>query len=161
MKDDSEASFASKDVLIIPSRKAPPTWKISDESRYLAELNMYDEEVEKSPAISRAWVVQGRFLSHRSLHTTRAQLWFGYRQHLIACEIFPEGYTKASMDPNFAQASEESKEKILADEYKGQQEARWYKLAENYARCGPTVATDKIIAFAGVEGSFTKVFPDN
>jgi len=158
--ENSEASFASRDVSLIPPCNISPSWAESKEptkSWYLAKFDMYDEEVENSPLISRAWVVQEHFLSHRSLHMTKTQLWWGCRQH-VACETFPEGYPKASLDPTFGRATEEAKEQMSPLEYKKHQDARWYRLVEDYARCGLTVATDKLIAFAGVAQTFTKIF---
>ena len=53
---------------------------------------------------------------------------------------------------------EELRELCDPEEDKRQHDARWYRLVEDYARCGLTVSTDKLIAFAGVAQTFTKIF---
>ena len=93
------------------------TWKNPTESWYIAKFDMYDEEVENSPLISRAWVVQEHFLSQRNLHLKKTQLWYRCRQQ-VTCETLPEGYPKASLGPSFARASKDVEERLPADENK-------------------------------------------
>lgn len=162
--ENSQASFASRDLSLICPLKVTPSWidaKERSESWYISLFDMYAEEVENSPLISRAWVVQEHYLSHRSLHMTKSQLWWGCRQHL-ACESFPGGFPKASLRPLTSEAMADAKEQETTNkEDQRQTDARWYKLVEDYARCGLTVSTDKLIAFAGIAQTFTRVFRED
>ena len=158
--ENSETSFSSRDVSLIPPLMVTPSWTDESENAEtwcISLFDMYTEEVENSPLISRAWVVQEHFLSHRSLHMTKSQLWWACRKNL-ACETYPSGFPKESLRQSPGRLEEDPSDSGDPEEDKREHDARWYRLVEDYARCGLTVSTDKLIAFAGVAQTFIKIF---
>jgi hypothetical protein len=155
--ENSEASFKSRDLTLIAPLEISPGWA-NGEIHYITKFDMHNEEISYSPLQSRAWVVQEYYLSHRSLSLTKSQMWWQCRQR-IACETFPSGYPQGSIDPTRLKHMREGKEGQNFGGEERQHDYEWYRLVEDYCRCGLTVSTDKLIAFAGVAQAFRRFYP--
>jgi hypothetical protein len=157
--ENSEASFKSRDPTMIAPLKIVPEWA-DGEIHYITKFDMNDEEILYSPLQSRAWVVQEYYLSHRSLNLTHSQMWWQCRQK-IACETFPSGYPEGSIEPTRLKFMREGQEQQDSSGQERQHDYEWYRVVQDYCRCGLTFNTDKLIAFAGVAQAFRRYYPQD
>ncbi|KAH7077845.1 heterokaryon incompatibility protein-domain-containing protein [Paraphoma chrysanthemicola] len=157
--ENSEASFRLRDPSLISPLQIVPEWA-EGETHYISRFDMYDDEISHSPLQSRAWVMQEYFLSHRSISLTHSQLWWQCKQQ-IACETFPGGYPSGSIDPTRLSIMRAGTERTAATGNRLQFDYEWYRLVEDYSRCGLTVTTDKLIAFAGLAQAFRRFYPND
>ncbi|KAK2009231.1 HET-domain-containing protein [Colletotrichum eremochloae] len=140
----------------------PQPWDVSRPTHVIMEIekqkkpywlidgNIWEDEVEDTPLMQRAWVFQERFLAPRVLHFGKRQLAWECNE-LTALEMFPKGL------PSFLLP--QSKSNILStltgDESRGDNASRnfreaWRFLVGQYSRCELTYGKDKLIAFSGV-----------
>jgi hypothetical protein len=157
--ENSEASFKSRDPTMIAPLKIVPEWADGD-THYITKFDMHDEEILYSPLQSRAWVVQEYYLSHRSINLTHSQMWWQCRQK-IACETFPSGYPEGSIEPTRLTFMREGQERQDFSGQERQHDYEWYRVVQDYCRCGLTFNTDKLIAFAGVAQAFNRYYPQD
>ncbi|KAI3553894.1 heterokaryon incompatibility protein [Colletotrichum abscissum] len=119
-------------------------------SYWLIDGEIWNDEVEETPLIQRAWVFQERFLAPRVLHFGKRQLAWECNE-LTALEMFPAGL------PSFVvpQSKSEILSALIGDQSPGEPANRhfreaWSFLVGQYSRCELTNETDKLIAFSGV-----------
>jgi hypothetical protein len=95
--------------------------------------------IEDVPLMSRAWVVQERFLAPRTLHFTKQQVFWVCRC-LTACEVWPEGIPRPK---SFVDCS--------LDLPKGPNwlsRFGWPTIVEQYSSCQLTMGRDKLVAIS-------------
>lgn len=106
------------------------------------------EGIMDAPLIKRAWVLQERALSVRTVHFGRQQL-FWECMAVKATEIYP----------SFVDEPVDSIPKLIlrlgADEEKGERQisqemSSWVDVVKTYSRCSLTYSSDKLVAVAGM-----------
>ena len=110
-----------------------------------------EPRIEDTPLMSRAWVVQERFLAPRTLHFTKQQVFWVCRC-LTACEVWPGGiprperYVYCSLDlpkgPNWLS------------------QVGWPTIVEQYSSCQLTMGRDKLVAISAIAQHIQKDTPD-
>jgi hypothetical protein len=112
---------------------------------------LFRQPVDEVPLMSRAWVVQERFLSPRTLHLTKQQIFWVCRS-LNACEIWPEGnprsqrYIACSLD--------------LPEGSDWLSRSGWPTIVEQYSSCELTMGRDKLVAISAIAELIQKATPD-
>lgn len=112
-------------------------------------LEPYSYEV---PLMSRAWVVQERFLSPRTLHFTKHQIFWVCRS-LTACEVWPQGiprvqrYLKCSLD--------------LPEGSNWLSRSGWPTIVEQYSSCKLTMGREKLVAISAIAQLIQSSTPDD
>ncbi|KAJ8702059.1 hypothetical protein PTI98_000808 [Pleurotus ostreatus] len=111
----------------------------------------FDEAVFGAPLNRRAWVVQERVLSPRTLHFTRSQVYWQ-----CACKTLAEDMNhQANPDDKL---STTQTPRALFEGVKGKTPQAWWALLENYTACGLTYHSDKLIAIHGIVSWMTSKF---
>lgn len=93
------------------------------------------------PLFQRAWVFQERFLTPRTLHFGKTQI-FWECQSQVRFETLPDGIPKGI---NLAWSQSES---WVTEKSNGFQRS-WNSVLEHYSKCQLTVASDKMVAISG------------
>jgi hypothetical protein len=150
--ESTEASFGRRETTLI----SPLSVQVQGEDAKICRYHCFndatfDRDVGHSPLIRRAWVVQERWLSPRTLFLTASQLWWECRG-LRACEAFPDGYPNVRPDWGCA-AGDYTDLAVVYD--------AWDHLSTSYSRCGLTVPSDKMVACSGIARSYQKLLPSD
>lgn len=147
--DSSESSFTDRDASLMGPFRVETVWTGQPSSTmYLMSEANFEEDVESSPLRSRAWVFQEVWLAPKVLYLTKSQLWWECPE-LMACESYPRGVPAALRQPSSA---------VIAGRHTDRLD-HWNELVEKYSRCRLTFATDRIVAFAGIEARFQTKSP--
>ncbi|KAM0187296.1 hypothetical protein ACHAPQ_006636 [Fusarium lateritium] len=113
---------------------------------------MLEPRNEQIPLMTRAWVVQERFLSPRTLHFTKDQA-FWVCQSVTACEVWPEGIPRVQ---HYLECS--------LDLPKGSgwlSRGGWPTIVEQYSSCSLTFGRDKLVAISAIAQLIQKKTPDD
>jgi hypothetical protein len=121
---------------------------------YFTDADVWSNGVSRSPLGKRAWCLQERFLSPRTIHFGEKELLFEC-QELFACSRFPEG-----IPPNLIPV-QENKELVSlrnAARQAGQIHSSamehahqmWQHLVTTYSTCELTYGKDKLVAISGM-----------
>jgi Heterokaryon incompatibility protein (HET) len=113
-------------------------------SCFLVHDRIWEQNVEESPLVRRAWVVQERFMAPRTLHFTSRQL-FCECNELSACESFPKG-VKTPWRSGF--------------KLKESPAETWQSLLRIYTKALLTKEEDKLIAISGIAKGFYSLTGD-
>jgi hypothetical protein len=155
--------YSGPNLLSVPSRNG-----VSILHYQLYDPNLWNSEVETAKLNTRAWVVQERMLSSRTLFFTKTQLFWECRCKR-ACEEFPLGYPVeyfAKPPWTFELPSLDGKLKTQA--LIGQEDSRlgkddtfqlsfaWHKLVMLYSRQDITFEQDKLVAISGLATLFAQ-----
>jgi len=125
----------------------------NQQTYYVLNDNIWDEEITLAPLNQRGWVFQERFLARRVVH-------FGQRQMAWECheldtlEMFPKGlpepstlsFNGKSVIYDKLAALSRQPDQILEDQFVDQ----WQDLVTKYSQCRLTYPKDKLIAFSGI-----------
>ena len=137
--------YFDRDVDLAKAVTVPISWKGIQSSIYtICHRELSEKNISDAPLNQRAWAVQERLLSWRSLHFGREQIAWEC-QTLHACETFPEiqpskcGNSR-DVDLHFRLRYD------VVDFVK----MTWPLIAEAYAKCHLTKETDKCMAISGI-----------
>ena len=127
--------------------------KVWNEEEKIHSFHLVDEKqwvrgVDTSPLNKRAWVLQERILSARTLHFGRDQMFWECSQNQ-ASEVFPRGL------PYFVELGSFNKRFFYSSSL-GSSE-RWKRVVEAYSTAKLTRDTDKLVAIAGLARSMTNL----
>lgn len=127
----------------------------------LIEENFWKTDVSLAPLNRRAWVVQERAMSPRTVHFGKRQLFWECKR-LTASETFPEGFLSdldRTQTENFPKHFDlpisrltqgpRTKVELKRDLYR-----RWELLIETYTLADLTYSSDKLIAISGLAMEF-------
>jgi hypothetical protein len=104
----------------------------------------YRDSLRDAPLATRGWVMQERFLSHRTLHFTQKEIFWECHEK-VASETFPE---------RIPFSSHLDLEEGLSLRKRPLTHAIWLDLMEEYSRCKLTFARDKLVAISGLARMF-------
>ncbi|KAH9223101.1 heterokaryon incompatibility protein-domain-containing protein [Leptodontidium sp. 2 PMI_412] len=144
---------------------------------YAIEETVWETAVSGAPLNKRAWVLQERLLSPRTVHLCSEQV-FWECSELAACEALPWGLPTKIMErrggltqipqngfksfinecstPTFSRSLQSPQNPQLLDlAYE-----RWCQIVETFSLCGITDPSDKISAITGVAKKMNNVFGD-
>ncbi|KAF4958737.1 hypothetical protein FSARC_10928 [Fusarium sarcochroum] len=107
--------------------------------------------MDEIPLMRRAWVVQERFLSPRTLHFTKQQMFWVCRS-LTACEIWNEGI------PRVQHYLDCSLDLPKGDDWLSR--SGWPSIVEQYSSCQLTMGRDKLVAISAIAQLIQTDTPD-
>ena len=126
-----------------------------DRVAYISSLD-FDRDVENTALYKRAWVTQERFLSPRTIHFSRGQVYGECGEGICAgdniflhCNKYTEKYFR--LDPVF-------RERIRSSGFITTQ-AFLEDVIEDFSQRGISVATDRAIAMSGLLARIAKTLP--
>jgi len=184
---DSKAGFAFlRDARNIAPFLVQATWKdISDIADpimqeklvpglyYCMDFDFWRDQVEEAPLNQRAWVLQERILSPRTVHFAQKQVFWQCRQQ-EACETFPDALPQWSSpatalwstwtnSTSFRKQLDELKshgQNIAPPGTRANLYASWDKLLKTYTSCGLTRQEDKFVAISSLVKEMQSVTGD-
>ncbi|KAH0537763.1 hypothetical protein FGG08_005511 [Glutinoglossum americanum] len=155
--DGADGLFVEREPLPISSFSTNIDWKGHKKSYIFARSNLWDRGLIKSVLNRRAWVVQERLLSSRTIHFGPQIFW--ECRELEACETWPAGLPAGLS----LQAENEyhNSATLLAPKSwpmqirtpSGPSEGPyriWKHIVRSYMECGLTKREDKLVALSGV-----------
>ncbi|KAJ8061013.1 hypothetical protein OCU04_010091 [Sclerotinia nivalis] len=110
------------------------------------ETNFYRRACLKSPLFQRAWTVQERFLTPRTLHFSKHRVILECRAYVYH-EIFPGSYPDHSL--SLIQV-----DNIRGDDFR----LSWCNVVDIYSRSKLTVSSDKLVALSGIAKYFARKY---
>jgi hypothetical protein len=97
----------------------------------------WDACLFETPLVRRAWVLQERLLSPRTLHFSQTQL-FWECNFVTACEVFPDKFPNALMYGDFHLVKQPVSTSL------------WPRIVRIYSRCDLSFSRDKLVAISGI-----------
>jgi hypothetical protein len=101
-----------------------------------APVDLYEHCILKTPLAMRAWALQERLLSPRTLHFSRGQLFWECNEK-VACESFPH-HLPDDLVPRLTHVK------------KGSLSESWNRIVKKYSGCQLSKSRDKLVAISGV-----------
>lgn len=167
-KDSRQGLFSKRHPLTVQLCKVDIGWdhvKEDPATEYSAKENRgdyaivcvstWEDEVNRSPLVRRAWICQERLLSRRNLHYGNGQVFWECAQH-GASELFPKGYkeiynsqTKQKIRSRKIELSD-GLDRMADVKTKAKIQDMWSEIVETYTTCDLTYGTDKVVAIAGL-----------
>ena len=125
---------------------------------YSASLDsLWGKYINRATLNRRAWVFQERLLSPRTLHFAPQLFWECRR--LQACETYPEGMpSREDLSEELDGSQSPMSLKNWYEEFKGME--FWVDVIRSYGRCSITMASDRLVAIAGLAQSLQPLLND-
>ncbi|QDS77891.1 hypothetical protein FKW77_000524 [Venturia effusa] len=108
------------------------------------EIDAWWKEIELAPLNCRAWVIQERVLSPRTVHFAYDQMWWSCQGLHVACEAMPTGEV---LNQDFNKFMADLLQKPARDV---ELKHAWIQLVQRYTSAGITYDTDRPMAIAGI-----------
>ena len=158
--------FVEREPYTLNGCKVPVLWAGNVSKDYICiREDPWQDNVAHSPLIERAWVLQEKLLSSRTLHFARDQIYWECNE-LYASETYPAG----SPWEHFSWQAEENKFKTAFGTFRKNQDLPestaaaaaevWANTVEEYCAAKLTRGTDKLIALSGVAQVISKSLRD-
>jgi len=117
---------------------------------------IYNEQVRNSPIYQRAWVLEERLLSPRSVYFGKEQIFWACGE-FEACEAFPSGanyvptrpHNEISIDKKGVQQLLNPRVTMAQGEAQGIAES-WARIVKMYSSSNLTYSLDKLVALSGI-----------
>lgn len=137
---------------------------------------LWVDEINKAPLSTRGWILQERFLTRRTIHFTRNQIYWECLEHL-RCEADPEGQlglldAVAQSQMRRQSTGLKSSLRTIIERLHPELEApspwviksiwstpqaSWRAIVTTYSSCDLTKESDRLIAISGVAKKFREV----
>jgi len=159
-RDGRDGCFSRRDVRSVRPCQVPnPFRPVSNESFIVYPMRMdkiYDEQVRNSPIYQRAWILQERLLSPRSVYFGKKQIFWACGE-FEACEAFPSGanyvptrpHNEISIDKKGVQQLLNPRVTMAQREAQGIAES-WARIVKIYSSSHLTISSDKLVALSGI-----------
>jgi hypothetical protein len=117
---------------------------------YLCTTDNWDREISEAPLSTRAWALQERALSVRTVHFGTQQVFWECMCH-DATEVYPSSAVehhydyespKSVLKPTAGTIQEEAQMSLAM--------SRWIGIVSTYSQCSLTYPTDKLVAISGI-----------
>ena len=144
-RNSGDGLYFDRDVDLVGAVTLPVCWQGLPRGIYtICDHQLWFDNITDAPLNRRAWVVQERLLSCRTLNLGRDQIAWKC-QTLQACETFPAKLPLRCTDyEEFAFKTE------LADDAQKMVREVWNRIVRTYSRGRLTEETDKCIAISGI-----------
>ena len=125
-----------------------------DPSFYISVRHIFSDDIDKSNLASRAWVIQKKILSPRTLHFTATQVYW---------ECWTRHQGEDLDDSYLGSFKQDAYPKMLApggqspDELANHTPSQWWYLLSSYTACHLTYQKDKLIAISGLMNRISQV----
>lgn len=159
-RDGSDGCFRKRGVHSVRPCLVPnPFRPVSDDSFVVYPMRMekiYNEQERGSPTYQRAWILQDRLLSPRSVYFGKDQIFWACGE-FEACEAFPYGanyvptrpHNEVSIDKKGVQQLLNPRVRMAQGEAQGIAES-WARIVKMYSSSHLTCPTDKPVALSGI-----------
>lgn len=166
--DDSAGMFFNRNVLALQPATVEVTdgFGITPGPYKILRSTVWDDLIDSSPLAQRAWVLQERCLSKRTLHFTRNELLWECQQ-MCCSEVFPKGLPvtlKSASEqerrnnavglPGSPSGESRSSAWLPAPSFNKrthhQRTANWHSLVEMYTAGRQTYTSDKLLGISGL-----------
>ena len=160
--DSDSGLFFPRHPSHVATSSVRPIWRAARQRELILTRSIESiiEELDESPLQTRGWVLQERLLSPRTVHFTKAQVFFECHT-ILASEVFPDGIPDlhgqcCSVHPGHFSVHPvvESLEQARRGESK--EIIEWNKVIERYTKCQLTYETDKLAALCGIATHFSR-----
>lgn len=130
----------------------------------------WETEYQGSPLSTRAWVLQERELSQRTIHFAKRQLLWECQELKATAQLSWEEEKQSTPELQFAPWAMTNKRSENVDRDDGLKRSpkhtlyhreRWYQLVEDYASRTLSYESDKLIALSGLAKHHQEVFPES
>ena len=118
------------------------------DSRLMGNDGLVQGPLRDEPLTSRAWTVQERYLSRRTLH-------FGSKQMFWECQDYREAEDGRNYGADSFRLDTPSDDDWGPDDY-----TRWAQLVERYTLCDLTYTADKLSAISGIAHEYAAITED-
>ena len=153
-KDSSVGCFRPRNPISIETPRVQPSWSgLSSDPFCIVDRNLWKSGIDYSPLLARAWVVQERFLSSRTLYFGEKQM-FWECCHYDACETFPVGRHGLFSTPPNNGPKKVRHSGLMHSEI-------WLTAAQCYSEALLTKASDKLIAISGIAEEMQLLLKDD
>ena len=150
-----------RDVYRITSEpcKVYPQWNHHEMDKngpyYAFDRFGWQKEVTDAPLNLRAWVLQERMLSPRTLHFGRSQIYW-------ECRMLSVGHNVPELVVETTSYEQDLRTKTRLYEVDDQHLLHfWRYIIQHYSRCGLTKRSDKLAAVQGIAHSIQKRLPED
>lgn len=144
-KSGDEAIFEDRKCILALPSEIQLDFEGGRRSYFVLDSYLWQDEVDNAPLNNRAWVFQERFSARRVLHVGINQTTWECRE-MEASEIFPAGVHMITTANGITKSRYHEQFTDRLVKFAG----GWKHVVENYAKCGITNPTDKLIAFNGI-----------
>lgn len=132
------------------------------EKFFVANVNMWNDEVTRSHLLQRGWVFQERLFAQRVLHFGHKQLAWECRE-LDAIEVFPKGFRANTYNPlsKYKQGLiwEATDGKTFPEAIR-ESYRLWRDMVQLYSTCDFTDPKDRLVALSGIASSVAQINQD-
>lgn len=135
---------------LAPPRYVQSTWRNAGGARnaywrVYCNIDLMEHSLD-GPLLSRGWVVQERFLSPRTLHFCKNQMYWECQEH-DTCETYPNGLPTTLLGLSILMSRRQPLYRC-ADTLGVR--ALWENIAEVFSKCTLTMEKDKLPALSGI-----------
>ncbi|KAK0512844.1 hypothetical protein JMJ35_004861 [Cladonia borealis] len=159
-RDGRDGCFKKRDIHSVRPCLVPnPFRPVANESFIVYPMRMdkiYNEQVRNSPIYRRAWILQERLLSPRSVYFGKEQIFWACGE-MEACEAFPSGanyvptrpHNEVSIDKRGVQQLLNPRVRMAQGEAQGIAES-WARIVKMYSSSELTFPADKLYGLSGI-----------
>jgi Heterokaryon incompatibility protein (HET) len=149
-KDSTGGLFVKRKPQSIVAPMVESSWtKLSNNQWCMVDERLWMREVDYSPLSKRAWVVQERFLSPRTLFFTTSQIFYECCESTL-CETFPIARPPHQVGLSAKKIGQSGASPIEI----------WNTAASAYSEAALSKDTDKVIAIAGIAERMQEILKD-
>lgn len=142
--DGSEGCFFDRDDRYFWNTPFESTENGEKQTLVMANTQIFERCIRHTELSKRAWVLQERLLAPRTLHFSKAQIFWECKE-ANACESYPNGFPEF-LDMNSA-----------LDGFAKGATPSWEKVVQLYSRCSLTFEKDKLPSLMGIAKMFRKL----
>jgi hypothetical protein len=160
--------FRARDPsLVLPYKmqvqvEEPESNAVSQKTFYAVPRSSWKFEVSESPLNQRAWVLQERVLSPRTVYFGKDQIFWECRG-MVANSTFVDGLPGRLLGQDFMgpkKFESEIKQRLAASRRGASWYEPWRELLRVYTKCGLTNPSDKLVAISGLAQEFARLLDD-
>ena len=159
-RDSRDGCFSKRDVHTVRPCQVPNPFKLASNDSFIVYPTrmdkIYNVQVRNSLIYNRAWVLQERLLSPRSVYFGKEQIFWACGE-FEACEAFPSGanyvltrpHSEISIDKKGVQQLLNPRVTMAQVEAQGIAES-WARIVKMYSSSCLTFSSDKLVALSGI-----------
>jgi hypothetical protein len=155
-KDGRGGLFLPNNPLLSRPCLVNASWTGLEAGVYLClDENAWERRVENGPLNKRAWVLQERLLTPRTVHCAYDQLWWSCADTRSSCsEAFPNG---VPMQMSHSTAGLMAALSLSGGNDLTLSNENWLGIVKDYTKATLTYSSDKLVALAGIAEAATQI----